>query len=554
MSSHDTKANLNAVAKVSPIKQLSVIWLIPVLSVLIGMWMIYDYVSHQGPEITLHLSRADGIEAGKTLIKSRNVKLGTITSVSLSKDFQSIIAKAQMTPEAKRMMKEDTRFWVVKPRIGKGGISGLDTLLSGAYIALEPGISKKNKVTFEVLDTPPVASQHAKGLRLMLTKRSSGKLVVGDPILYEGFTVGHVESVEFSPQQKRAQYQIFIMSPFDKLVHSNTKFWVNSGMKMNLNSKGLNLDIGSIETLLTGGISFSIPDGQQEGALVSQSMAKFDLYDSQELAQASVFNKYAEFVMLFDESIRGLNVGAPVEYRGVPIGYVAKVPLELEKVNDHFSQHKLPVLVRIELARIFQDYDKLSVPDFTDMFKQEFVDGLRGTLKTGSLLTGALFIDTDMYPNKELWDKNTTYSGYPVFPTKVAGVAELQKKFGQLIDKFNNLPLENTVNTINHTMKQSDKAFAAFTKTNQELSSLLAKPSTQQLPESLQKSLVELQRTLQGYGPDSQTYQDLESSMQQLNQTLEQLNPLIKQLNQKPNSMVFGKDSQGDPIPVGGQH
>ena len=541
-----------AQTKVSPIRQISIIWLIPVLTVFIGMWMIYDYVSHQGPEITLHLNSAEGIEAGKTEIKSRNVKIGTIKSISLSDDFQSIIAKAQMTPEAEKMLRTDTRLWVVKPRIGKAGVSGLDTRLSGAYIALEPGTTDKVENTFDILEAPPVASQNEKGLRLILTKGTTGKLEVGDPVLYEGFTVGRIEKVNFSPTEKLAHYQLFIKSPFEQLVRTQSKFWVNSGMKMNLNTKGFNLDIGSIETLLTGGVSFATTEGQDEGTLVTQPLSKFELYDNQEAAEQSAFNQYVEFVMLFDESIRGLNEGAPVEYRGVPIGYVAKVPLELEKIDDHFTQRKIPVLVRIEPARIFQSNEAISDEDFIDMFKGEFASGLRGTLKTGNLLTGALFIDTEIFPKSKL-DNQDMYLNYLVFPTKVAGVAQIQRQFGQLIEKINNLPLENTVSSINKAMTSSDKAFSEFDQTNQELTMLLRQSSTQQLPDSLKQSLEELQRTLNGYSPDSQAYQDLQSTMSQLNQTLYQLTPLIKQLNQKPNSMVFGKSNQPDPVPAGGK-
>lgn len=542
----------NSQVKISPIKQLSMIWLIPLVTVLIGGWMIYDYISQKGPVVTLHLKNADGIEVGKTAIKSRNVKLGVITEITLSDDFQSIIATAQMTPEAERMLKSDARFWVVKPRIGKAGVSGLETLLSGAYIALEPGMTGKSQVGFEVLETPPIAPQSAQGLRLLLTKRTPGKLEAGDPVLYQGFTVGRIEAVEFSPQEKQATYQLFINSPFESLVRTSTKFWVNSGMKMNLTAKGFNLAIGSVESLLTGGISFGVPEGQVEGEKVTQPLSQFPLYDTQELAEQSVFNRYVEFVMMFDESVRGLNVGAPVEYRGVPIGYVTKVPLELEKVNGSFSQRRIPVLVRIEPARIFQDSHNLSLVEFTKMLKTEFAAGLRGQLKTGSLLTGALFIDTEVYPNSPIREYSD-YEGYPIFPTKVAGVAELQKKFGQLIEKMNNLPLENTVNSINQTMYSSNKAFVAFEKTNQQLTAILAQPSTEQLPESVQQSLMELQKTLQGYGPESQTYHNLQSTIHQLNQTMSQLRPLIQQLNHKPNALLFGSSKTEDLSPVGGR-
>lgn len=172
-------------AKKEAIKQISSIWLVPVIAVGIGIWMLFQFITSQGPEITLKIDTAEGIEVGKTEIKALNVKVGVVTGVTLNEDYSAIEVTAQMDKDAARMLKDDTLFWVVKPRIGKSGVSGLDTLLSGAYIQLQPGKSDKEQRTFEVLDIPPVAPPDAKGLRLILTHNEAGKLGVGDPVLYE---------------------------------------------------------------------------------------------------------------------------------------------------------------------------------------------------------------------------------------------------------------------------------------------------------------------------------------------------------------------------------
>lgn len=190
-------------AEITAQKQLSAIWIIPILALAMGLWMLFQYVNSTGPKITLILPTADGLEVGKTQIKALNVNVGVITEIKLSEDYDHIVATAQMSKDADRMLREDTLFWVVKPRIGREGISGLDTLLSGAYIQLQPGTASSAQDHFKVMDLPPIAPPDAKGLRLVLTNKEAGKLNVGDPVMYEGFTVGRVESAQFDVEAKR---------------------------------------------------------------------------------------------------------------------------------------------------------------------------------------------------------------------------------------------------------------------------------------------------------------------------------------------------------------
>ncbi|WP_462055167.1 PqiB family protein, partial [Vibrio cholerae] len=309
-------------AEVSAQKQLSAIWIIPILALAMGLWMLFQYVNSTGPKITLILPTADGLEVGKTQIKALNVNVGVITEIKLSEDYDHIVATAQMSKDADRMLREDTLFWVVKPRIGREGISGLDTLLSGAYIQLQPGTASSAQDHFKVMDLPPIAPPDAKGLRLVLTNKEAGKLNVGDPVMYEGFTVGRVESAQFDVESKKAQYQLFIFAPYDKLVNTRSFFWLNSGINLQLNAEGLEFSLGSIESLLKGGVTFGQLQEEDSGQPITQQLTEFRLFDDVKQIREGMFDDYIEFVMMFDESVRGLKPSAPVEYRGLRIGTV----------------------------------------------------------------------------------------------------------------------------------------------------------------------------------------------------------------------------------------
>ncbi len=544
--------NKPAKADVQVLKQISTIWLVPIVALVIGIWMLVQFVGSKGPEITLTLKTAEGIEVGKTEIKSLNVKVGVVTEIKLSDDYTYITAKVQMDKDAERMLIEDTRFWVVKPRIGKEGISGLDTLLSGSYIELQPGIKKTEKREFTVLDVPPVAPAEAKGLRLILTHREAGKLSVGDPVLYEGFTVGRVEKVSFDTDTKKANYQLFIFQPYDSLIRSRTKFWLTSGVDLQMSAQGFNLKIGSIESLITGGVSFRVPNGSEEGNLITKQMSLFKLYNNFNMVRERIFDEYIEYVMLFDESVRGLNEGAPIEYRGIRIGTVKKVPLRLPTGEEGFSSKQIPVLIRIELGRVYGKNGFDSLDGLKRNLEREFKGGLRGSLKTGNLLTGALFVDTEVYKDEKLPPINS-YDDYPLFPTKAGGFAEIQKQISGVLKKFNDLPVEDTLTSLTQTLDTSQKTLLAAEKVAKSLDKLLAQKDTQALPSDMRKSLQEIQTTLNGFGPDAAPYRNLEGALSRFEQVMKELQPVLRQLNEKPNSLVFGDDKVQDPIPAGGR-
>ncbi|MDW3124395.1 MlaD family protein, partial [Vibrio sp. 1974] len=253
-----------------------------------------------------------------------------------------------------------------------------------------------------------------------------------------------------------------------------------------------------------------------------------------------------------EESVRGLKRKAPVEYRGLRIGTVMRVPMRLPTPEEHFSAKRIPVLVRIELGRVYGDVESHSMEMFKEKLKDEFAKGLRGTLKTGNLLTGALYIDADFYPDDTPYEANT-YEGLDVFPTMRGGFAQVQRQVNDFLNKLNNLPMEDTLTSLNATLKTSERTLASAEKVANSIDKLLSQKDTQEIPADIRQSLQQLQKTLDGYGPNSTMYSEMESTLKELEKVMTEFKPVLKQLNEKPNSLVFGEDEVKDPIPVRGQ-
>ncbi|NOH63115.1 intermembrane transport protein PqiB [Vibrio sp. RE88] len=545
--------NASSQADVERESNVSAIWLIPLIALAIGIWMLYQFVESQGPEIKLIMSDAAGIEVGKTEIKSLNVSVGVVTSVKFGESYDHIEVTAQMTKDAERMLHSDTLFWVVEPRIGKEGISGLETLLSGSYIQIQPGESQIDQDEFVVLDTPPVAPPHAKGIRVVLSHPLAGKLDIGDPVIYQGFTAGRVEKVEVDIEKKSAKYQLFIFEPFDELVKTDSRFWLNSGVDLRLDAQGFNVRIDSIEALIGGGVSFDVLDRSKPSQTVTTQNQEFTLYEDFQSVKEDQFDRSIEFIVMFDETLRGLTQGASVEFRGLKIGSVSKVPLRGVSIKDGFDIPKIPVLIKLEPQRVFEDSDNLSDEQLMQQIQMEFQKGLRARLSAGSLLTGALFIDVD-YDEQAIEYEPSMFDHYPVFPDSPSELAEIQASIATMLNKVNELPLNETVVTLNRSLSQLETSLSSAQKVMDAVEAIVAQRDAQALPEELKDSLDKLQNTLDGFSANSTVYQNLDKALIELENTMKELQPVLQQINVKPNSLVFGEDSVSDPKPMKGKN
>ncbi len=536
-------------ARIQQLRHLSPIWLVPIVAALIGLWLVYTNLSNQGPLITLTMPDAEGIVAGKTTIKARSVEVGTVQSVRLSEDLSHVEVTARMAVDTEGLLRQDSQLWVVKPRIERQGISGLGTLLSGAYIELQPGKGNKYTTSFHVLDTPPVAQPDDKGVRIQLTSELSRGLSVGDPVMYRGFNVGRVEKTHFSTGTRQMEYQLFIFAPYDGLVTSNSRFWMNGGLRLEASSEGFRFETGTLESLVRGGISFDVPDGWGLGEPVKNGHS-YVLFADQASSRNREYRRYLEYVLLFDDSIRGLAAGAPVEFRGIRIGTVQQVPFRMsEEQMLGRNPGQIPVLIRIEQDRFDDDKADRGLDELRQDIEQQIRKGLRGSLKTGNLLTGALYVDLNFAPDAIHAAGYGWFGEFPTIPTVSGGLARIEQQVNRLLTKVNDLPLETTLDNMNSMLKETKQSFAAMHELSVNMNKIASKPETGQLPADLQRSMQALQKTLHGFSAEGAMYRELNRSVEALDQLLRELRPVARQVNDKPNSLIFSTPPQADPQP-----
>ncbi|USE36973.1 intermembrane transport protein PqiB [Endozoicomonas sp. SCSIO W0465] len=544
-------------ATVSQDRRFSPVWIIPIVSLIVAAWMIYQYMSQQGAEIHLTVQTAEGVVPDKTLVKVRSVKVGMVTAIKLSQDYNQIDLTVRMDSGTDRMLRKDSEFWLVKPRIGTEGVTGLETLLSGPYIELEPGDSKEKRADFVMLSAPPIAGPDVKGTRVMLVAREAGKLTIGDPVMYEGYVVGRVEKTGFDVEKHQANYQLFIFQPYSGLLRTRSRFWLNSGIDFNLNARGFSIDFASLETLIAGGVTFAVPEGSPEGELLKEEMSEFELYDNLQEVRANMYEQLISYAMLFTDSVRGLSPGAPVEYRGIRIGTVKQVPLVLNG-KASVAEMKIPVLVNFELERIDQlASSRENIEQLEQSFANAFNNGLRASLKTANYLTGSLYIDINFYPDKVHTsgsDATRTYYGYNVFPTIEGEFVLLQHQVEHILSKLEKLPIDKTADYLNQSLVSLDVAGQQLKKTLKDVDSLLVQKETQQLPQAIHGTLADLQSILQGFRPGSTNYAEIAQVLLRINQALGQLSPLLQTLNEQPDALIFGAKEAADPIPVKGSN
>jgi len=530
---------------------LSPVWIVPIVALLIGVWLVYDNLSSRGPQITLEIADAEGIVAGTTLIRLLNVEVGRVEQVSLSADLSHTLIRVRMSPDTERMLAEDSRFWVVKPRIGREGISGLGTVLSGVYIQLQPGESPRNARNFKMLSQPPPSSSSASGLRIQLLSDLGSSLRVGDPVSYQGFTVGRVEEANFDTLSRQMLHRLFIESPYDELITDRARFWRASGIDLRLDSQGVRIGIDSLEALLVGGVTFGYLEDDQGGPRVVPD-SSFNLYPDQESALEASFYQFLEYVLLLDSTVRGLAPGAPVEYRGIRVGTVVSVPWNFSVPDPGVEQQfAIPVLVRIEPQRFDRDGSdqEPSLEEWRERFEALFAEGLRATLKSGNLLTGALFVDINLQAELAGNYVAGSFNNQPVFPSTSGGLAQLEAQLTALLDKLNRLQVEPLLTQIEQTLVTAQQVLVELRGLGSSLQALSEDPETRALPATLTATLQEMRVTLEGFAPGSSTYQDLNSSLQGLERLLRDLQPLVQTLDAQPNALLFNRATAEDPQP-----
>ena len=537
-------------AKIKPVKTISTIWFVPLIAVFIGGWMLYYQSINKGTEITIHFSTAEGMEAGKTKIKSRNVDIGEVSQIELNTDGNGVIVTARIKNSAEQFLVNDSMFWVVSPQVSLAGVTGLSTLISGVYIEISPGESVEERYQFEALDSPPVTPVGTPGLHITLNSNDQFAYKKGDPIIYKGLTVGQFEDIYFNFEERVVYYNAFIKAPYHQLITSNTKFWDVSGLQLDLNADGISVKTGNFETMLTNGVTFGIPKGMDIGEQIGER-SYYDIYQSYEAADDERYRRSIEFVVLVSDSIRGLSVGAPVEYRGVQIGKVRSTNLILSSPQERLIREdfKIPVLISLQPGRV-------GLPDNEDgerlMTEQNIYwieQGLKAVLRTGNILTGSLYVD--LQHNKEQpISEIAKYNNYPIIPTSSDDFAQITAKAEQFIDNLNNIPLNNLTDNANQLMLEITQTAKELQQVSQSLDGILSQVEQQKISSELRKTLQGINTLTKGLSSGSRGYEDLRTTLKTLTATMNELKPLLNQLKHKPNSLIFNSGETTEPTPT----
>ena len=528
-------------AEVATSRGISIVWLVPLVAAVIGIWLAYTTLQERGPTITITFDNAEGLEAGKTKIKYKDVVVGTVEQVSISEDLKQIVVSAEMVKGAEAVIAEGTRFWVVSPRLGAGGISGLGTLISGVYIGIDPKPGEP-ATNFVGLAEPPLITSDTPGRQYVLHAETRGSISRGSPVYFRGIDVGQVVDYKLADDDLSLDITVFVRAPHDQLVQADSRFWNASGFRASIGADGVQVETQSVQSLLAGGIAFDTPvsDGRGEP---SPENTVFTLYDNFESVTQAGFTTKVPYTVYFDDSVRGLNPGAPVEFRGMRIGTVKDVRLQIDAANDRV---RIPVTIEIEPGRI--EFAGGTEPAPGQVMEALVERGLRAQLQSGNMLTGQLLVDLGFHPNappgKLLHDGQ-----YPEIPSVPSELEALTASVSGVLAELAALPLNELVQDLRNTV-QSLNRLASSPKAEQTLESLsVSAAALQALLDDLDQEIGPLIGQARGtlaaaaalVGPESPVRYDLNALMKELAGAARSIRVFADYLERHPDALLRGK-------------
>nr|HET7860399.1 MlaD family protein [Caldimonas sp.] len=519
---------------------VSLVWLVPAVAIAIAASMLVRSVFLTGPRIEIEFKSADGVEAGKTEVRYKEVVIGKVVGVALRDDRERVVVVVQLDQSAARFAVEDTTFWVVKPRIGTGGVSGLGTLFSGAYIGTDAGVSTRSRSEFVGLEAPPLVLRGEPGAIFVLRASDLGSLDVGSPVFYRRTQVGRLVGYTLDADRDELTVKIFIEAPYPKLVTQNSRFWNASGIDLSLNASGLTVNTQALVSILAGGIAFESPSGGVRAAPAPENTV-FTLFNDRRTALAPPDGIAVPVRMSFDQSVRGLVPGAAIDLLGVEIGRVRTVTLDYDAKTRRFPVEVVGEIYPLRLGPVRGALlrDVHNAGDAV-VLEKLVADGLRAQLRTGNLLTGQLYVALDFLPGRS---RTATLSddGAVRMPTVGGTLSELQPQIAEIVSKVSKIPFDEIGRDLRTTLASASKAI-------------------DQLSPEAQKALAEVQRTLQRTqatleslernvaDPGAPVQRNLEETLLELQRTSRALRLLSDYLQQHPEALLRGKPADA-PLP-----
>lgn len=492
-----------------------------------------------GPKITVSFLTAEGLDANKTQVKYKNVVIGMVTDIKLSEDRTHVLATIELNNSAGPFTREDTNFWVVRPRIGAQGVSGVDTLLSGAFIGADAGRSEKTKADFTGLETPPPVAFGERGKRFKLHTDDLGSLDIGSPVYYRRIQVGQVVSYELSKDGKGVDIQIFINAPNDQYISTDTRFWNASGVDVTVGTAGLKIDTQSMASILSGGIAFREPNWSPDAKPADEN-AEFKIFDDQASALAPPDGEPNYIRLRFNQSLRGLAVNAPVDFLGVNIGRVVSVDLDYDPESQTFPGVVGAVIYPKRLGAAQEKLQQLGgsgdVDEQSARILGAFVArGLRAQIRTGNLLTGQLYIAMDFDPKAPKVVFNPKNRPLEI-PTVPGSFDKLQEQLQAFVEKLGRLPLDDLAKNLNGSLSELQKTLKTVNGT--------VLPEMRGTLQQAKKTLGTANDTL---SEDSPARQQLGQAMDEVQRTARSVRVLTDFLSRHPEALLRGRTGDAAP-------
>ncbi len=550
---YDVEAATPRVERPKKRQRFSAYWLVPLMALLLGASLAYNSYKEQGPLITIQFNSADGLVAGKTPIRYRNVNIGLVEKIALNDDLETVMIEARMSVDSRRFLNNHARFWVVKPRVGTSGVSGLGTLLSGAYIQVNSLVGTAYEDDFVGLEKPPLTEEGAPGVRINLQAEQAGYVSIGSPVYYRQVKVGRIEAQRFLPGYKTVEFTIFVEAPHHKIIRNITKFWNVSGVALNVNANGLSVRTPSLEGLAQGGVSFDIIEEYEFPYQVEDGHV-FTLHESFEAAMEDTLDlsnssRY-EYVTFFDGSVRGLSRGAPVEFKGVQIGRVTDIKLMYEESSQSV---RVPVHIELQPERL------LGVKGVdSDDVNRSIARNLQAKLQMGNLLTGQLYVSLeDIEGVPAPLQRNA--DGLPVLPSVKSDLGQVTEGVQTALTRINELPLEELMANVTDTVAQVQQLLTGFNALGlagridgtfgsvdgavqeyTKLATTLSKDISS-LSKQVNAFVATADESIEGIAPDSPLYYNMLNTLKDLQQAARSVQAVSDSVEKKPEEFLFGK-------------
>jgi paraquat-inducible protein B len=541
----------------------SAIWLIPVIAVAIGLWLAWDTLSKEGPTITITFETAEGLQAGQSQLRFRDISLGTVKSLALSPDHGHVLVTVATVRAAEPLLHGDSQFWVVKPRLFAGNLSGLSTLVSGSYIGMLPGnATDASKRDFVGREDPPVLASDVPGRTFLLKATRLGSVQLGSPIFFRDISVGEVLGWDVDDMAESATIHAFVRAPYDKYVNDQTRFWNASGLSVKLGGNGVEVQLESLRALVLGGIAFDTPTAVTQAALSLEGHV-FPLFANEDAAQAASYSRKISLVSYFPDSVRGLVAGADVTLHGLKVGQVTDVRLVYVPDKDAILA---PVHFDVEPER-FVGIGRQVVKDTAGAVDTMVDRGLRATLQSANLLTGQMLVALEFVPDAPKATV-TTENGAFVIPTaESGGFGGLAASATELLRKVSSIPFDSLGRNLNQTTAQLNDLVSGpqIRESLNSLNAMLASardavqnvnagmaPAMKKLPDiaaGLQKTMTDTNRLVlslqSGYGDNTQFSRDLGRLLIQLNDATQSIRSLADLLSRHPEALIKGRPAGG---------